>query len=122
MEHLIESHQNGCNIIGIDNSEYLISVAKEFFENVPTLVFHKTEIKDFMQMQIRSSTINKILCYGSISYLDSSTIRLIFDSVNAYLPSVTHFFIGNIPENQKLINFSSRAIRMNLILNHTRQA
>ena len=68
--------QSGCNIIGIDNSEYLILVAKEFFENVPKLFFHSSKIKDFMQnSQISTSSINKILCYGSISYLDSSIIR-----------------------------------------------
>ncbi len=101
--------QNVCNIIGIDNSEYLISVAKEYFENVPTLVFHKSEIKDFMQnAQIGMSNINKILCYGSISYLNSSIIRQTFNSINAYLPSASHFFIGNIPEKSKAKHFFKR--------------
>lgn len=101
--------QNCCYISVIYNSEYLISTAKELFKNISKLVFHKAGIKDFIQnAQISRSNVNKILCYGSTSCLNSSIIRQIFDSVNAYLPSVSHFSVGNMPKRSKSSHFFKR--------------
>ena len=35
-------------LIGVDSSEYLISIAKEYFEKIPKTVFSKSEIKEFL--------------------------------------------------------------------------
>ena len=64
--------------------------------------------------QIGTSSINKILCYGSISYLDSS----MSDSLRfVRLLSISHFFVGNIPERSKADHFFKQGNKNEFDLN-----
>ena len=91
-------------LIGVDNSGYLISIAKEFFEESPNVSFEHTEIVDFLNIltPAKALTFNKALCYGSFSYLEQSIIDNIMTQFNLKFKTVSHFYIGNIPDRTKV--------------------
>ena len=111
-------------LMGIDNSEYLISVAKEFFEDPPKIKFEHSDIIAFMNemMDLKARTFTKCLCYGSFSYLECNIIEHIFEMLESKYKNISHFFIGNIPNLAKANEFFIETIPTNLDLSSSKSA
>ena len=105
-------------LVGIDNSEYLISVAKEFFEDEPRMAFHCNEVKQFLRLQEVDTALKftKAICYGAFSYLSSENIDDLFQCVSAKSLNVSNIYIGNIPDRSRVNNFfvNSKPTDLNL--------
>ncbi|WP_114990348.1 class I SAM-dependent methyltransferase [Synechococcus sp. UW179A] len=100
---------------GIDNSEYLISIAKEFFEESPDISFMHSEIIDFLNSSTptEASKYSKSLCYGSFSYLEQTIIDNILDQFNLKFKAISRFYIGNIPDRSRADVFFKDSIPQN---------
>ena len=94
-------------LVGIDNSKYLVSVAKEFFEDEPRLFFQHTEIEQFMYLQEADKALKftKAICYGAFSYLSSKNINDMFKYISMKFANISKLYIGNIPDRTRMNNF-----------------
>tara|TARA_A100001388_G_scaffold276779_1_gene265547 strand:+ start:88 stop:780 length:693 start_codon:yes stop_codon:yes gene_type:complete len=99
---------NFCNkIYGVDNSEYMISVAKEYFES-NNILFELSEIITFLKKFPYKTSINKVLCYGSFSFFNENLSNNILRIISEIYPSVKTIFIGNLPDISKHEKFFSK--------------
>ena len=91
---------NGCRLHGVDNSEYLISIAKEYFEDQQRVTFQYTTIESFLaQLSVEHGFMfTKSLCYGAFSYFSDEEINHLFAAHNSKLQNVETIYIGNIPD------------------------
>lgn len=106
------------HLVGIDNSEYLISIAKEFFEDEPRMIFEYTEINQFLHSQesAKALTFTKAICYGAFSYLSSKNIDDMFKYFSSKFSNISKLYIGNIPDRSRVNNFfvNSKPLDLNL--------
>ena len=54
--------------LGVDLSEYLISVAKKNFERLPNYVFKQQGAAEYVRSEPQPEKYSKVLCYGSFQY------------------------------------------------------
>lgn len=105
-------------LVGIDNSEYLISIAKEFFEDKPRIIFHYNEVKQFLYLQQADESLKftKAICYGVFSYLSSDNIHDLFKQIGTKFTNISKVYIGNIPDRSRVNNFfvNSKPAELNL--------
>ncbi|MBI3898545.1 MAG: class I SAM-dependent methyltransferase [Gammaproteobacteria bacterium] len=82
--------------LGVDISEYLISVAKKNFEVAPKAIFAVHDVLEYVRQEARPERFTKALCYGSFSYFPAAeeTLRLLFER----FCNVQQLFIGNLPD------------------------
>ena len=93
--------------IGVDFSEYLIGIAKEFFELPETCEFYYDDIIEFCsEHQIASCT--KAYCYGASSYLSNEQISVLLTSLYNNFEGLTQIFIGNCPDKEFKREFFQR--------------
>ena len=95
-------------LYGIDNSEFMISVAKEFFEINNHIVFELDEIMNFLHNFPHKNSINKVVCYGSFSYFNETLSNNILKEIYNFYPSVNDIFIGNLPDINKNDKFFTK--------------
>ncbi len=83
---------------GVDYSEYLIKIAKKYFENKSGFLFTKMNAVDFIKGFKNKKRITKVLCYGTLQYFSEKETRLILNELNNSYPSVKKIFIGALPD------------------------
>lgn len=87
--------------LGVDFSEYLISVAKKHFEALPRYRFEMQDVAEYVRLEPRPERFTKALCYGSFAYFPdpaaSEVLRLLFERFR----NVQSIFIGNLPDKDK---------------------
>ena len=110
--------KNASTLTGIDNSDYLISVAKEFFESKPKSTFVHTEIDSFMEKLSNESALHytKFVCYGAFSYLSERIISSIFKFLDEKFLNTSIFYIGNIPNIEQTSQFFVQKLPSNIEL------
>ena len=91
--------------LGIDLSEYLISVAKKNFEVLPNFRFMQQGAAEYLRHGHQPESYTKILCYGSFQYFPASdaaeVLQILFDKyTNAHA-----VFIGNMPDRDRVATF-----------------
>jgi len=86
---------------GVDLSGFLISVAQEYFQNSPKYEFYNSDIVDFLRNDSQCLKFNKVLCYGSFSYLSEEAAKETLTLLYQRYPNVSHIFIGNLPDYDK---------------------
>jgi SAM-dependent methyltransferase len=98
---------NYCNKgIGVDFSEYLISIANKHFKSANCDYF-LDDVIDFCRTLASAKKITKAVCYGSFSYLEKSRAEELLFLLGVNFKNLTHVYIGNCPDKSKLESFFS---------------
>lgn len=91
--------------LGVDLSEYLISVAKENFEALPHFRFEAQGAKEYVLLETQPERFSKVLCYGSFSYFSATdaaeVLRVLFEKFN----NVEAVYLGNLPDKDRAAEF-----------------
>ena len=91
--------------LGIDLSEYLISVAKKNFESLPHYRFLQQGVAEYVRLELQPERFSEVLCYGSFSYFSAAdaadVLRLLFEKFS----NVQTVYIGNLPDKELAAEF-----------------
>ncbi len=95
--------------LGVDFSEYLITVAKQYFEAPPHFLFLLQSAPEYAVNEPDPTQFTKVLCYGSFSYFPAdSAVRLLRD-LHERFTGVDTVFIGNLPDKDRATDFYKTA-------------
>ena len=94
--------------LGVDYSEYLISVAKREFEQLPDFRFDLADVMDYVIGERAPERFNKVLCYGCFSYFPLAEDLL--SRLYQRFTNVTHVFLGNLPDKARMDHFYRGAL------------
>jgi SAM-dependent methyltransferase len=90
---------NNCNqLLGIDFSEYLISVAKANFEKPPSYFFKEIDAVSYVESEVETGRFTKALCYGCFPYLSFKDAESILRKISERFFNVTTIYVGNLPD------------------------
>jgi dTDP-4-amino-4,6-dideoxygalactose transaminase/SAM-dependent methyltransferase len=96
--------------LGVDLSEYLISVAKSRFEILPNFEFLAKGAAEYLRQEPMPNRFTKALCYGCFPYFSAEDaaeiLRLIFDKFT----NIRQLFVGNLPDLDRAVDFYTRRI------------
>lgn len=89
--------------LGVDFGEYLIDIAKQFFERKGVRDYALGDAEEFVASTSDTQRFTKALCYGSFAYLPdgAALIRNLHDR----FPNVRRVFIGNLPDKSRIKDF-----------------
>jgi len=91
--------------LGVDFSEYLISIANRYFVKPPDQTYILQDVLEFCENPITPHRFSKLVCYGSFSYLEEDIAEKILVLVNNNFPNLQRIFIGNCPDKNLLTDF-----------------
>ncbi len=94
--------------LGVDYSEYLISVAKRDFERLPDFRFEVEDVLDYVNGESAPERFNKVLCYGCFSYFPLAEELL--SRLYQRFTNVSHVFLGNLPDKARIDQFYRGAL------------
>ena len=93
---------NHCRTLTVvDLSEFLISVAQEHFANPPHYTFIQNDMVDYLKNCPDYLQFNKVLCYGSFSYLSENAAVDALSILHNQYSNVHRIYIGNLPDLEK---------------------
>jgi cyclopropane fatty-acyl-phospholipid synthase-like methyltransferase len=92
---------------GVDFSEYLVSIAKKNFEKIPMQTFTVTDAVDYVENKLGGEGYTKALCYGAFAYFSVEKAQRLLAGVFDNFPNVDLFFIGNLPDKDKVDLFAA---------------
>ena len=108
-------------IIGIDPSNFLISIANKYFAEEKKFSFRVGEsanIAEILDLKERMK-IEHILCYGVFPYLSQTEIDELFAEFATW-PSLEKIYLGNLPDYDRKENFFTEYPKPeHLLRNHT---
>lgn len=91
--------------LGVDLSEYLISIAKNNFERLPHYQFVMQGAAEYVRQESNPERFSKALCYASFCYFPAAdateVLRILFDKFT----NVQTVFIGNLPDKDRAGEF-----------------
>lgn len=93
---------------GVDQSSYLIDIAKSDFEEKNLFTFCCSDVMDYISSEIEPEKYTKVLCYGSFSYFFNA--GEILSLLNSKFKNVEVVFIGNLPDLDKVKLFYKDSI------------
>lgn len=93
---------NDCSqMLGIDFSKYLISVAKTNFENPPFFTFKESDAASYVNIEPEPARFTKALCYGCFSYLKFAEAEHVLRQISKRFLNIKTLFIGNLPDRER---------------------
>ena len=92
-------------LVGIDYSEYLVSVAKENFERKPEFTFNVGDAGRFIANYWNKPVITKALCYGTFQYFSPRVSRNMLMRLNKEYKNLKIVFLGNLPDKSRADQF-----------------
>jgi SAM-dependent methyltransferase len=93
---------------GVDFSEYLIGVAREFFMHNKVKAYVEGDILDFLKSCSDCKDYTHVLCYGVFSYLPKIRAQEFFKVMVKNFPNVKSVFVGNLPDADKADSFFAK--------------
>ncbi|GLQ93200.1 class I SAM-dependent methyltransferase [Dyella acidisoli] len=87
--------------LGVDNSEYLISVALANFGKPPEFNFSLSDAAEYIQTEQNPDRFTKALCYGSFSYFTTQDARTVLQGLSERFTKVKKLYIGNLPDKAR---------------------
>jgi SAM-dependent methyltransferase len=93
--------------LGVDLSEYLISVANQHFARPPQYTFIAHDAAEYVRSESRPERFTKALCYGSFSYFPAAADVL--RALREKFINIKTVFIGNLPDRDLKDIFYSKA-------------
>jgi len=103
--------------LGVDFSEYLISVAKANFEKQPQFEFMDSDAVSYIDWEPEPIRFTKALCYGCFTYLTFSDAECFLQRLFDRFINVGTFFIGNLPDKERAHFFYTNKTGLKNILN-----
>lgn len=100
---LFFEHCNGG--LGVDFSEYLISIANKYFAAPPNQTYILQDAVEFCKNPIAPLRFSKAVCYGSFSYLEQDSAEALLCLLNSNFPDLERIFIGNCPDRNLLAEY-----------------
>lgn len=94
-------------LIGIDYSDYLISVAEEYFAKPPRQRFLCQDVASFVEGTCEAGRFTKILCYGSFAYFTPDDATSMLRGIADRFDRVTTVLLGNLPDRRRARDFYS---------------
>lgn len=91
--------------LGVDLSEYLISVAKKNFEALPRYGFVAQGAAEYVRSEPRPERFTKALCYGSFSYFPAVDAAEVLHALFEKFINIETVFIGNLPDKDRAADF-----------------
>ena len=91
--------------LGVDFSEYLISIAISNFKKSSKEDFLLKDIIEFVQNYHHPKIFTKAVCYGSIQYLHKQSAFKLFRNIRNRFCNIQKLFIGNVPNKQFMKDF-----------------
>ena len=101
------------SIYGIDRSEYLISVANEFFAG-DNMIFSVGDIRSLDFKALSDHKINKALMYGVSSFISDSDLSVFIQEL-ARLGKI-RLFIGNVRDIKHAQSFFKKDVPADILL------
>jgi cyclopropane fatty-acyl-phospholipid synthase-like methyltransferase len=93
---------NDCaQLLGIDFSEYLISVAKTNFEKAPFYIFKEIDAVSYLDWELKACRFTKALCYGCLPYLSFREAEHILRRLSEKFSHIKTIYIGNLPDKKR---------------------
>jgi SAM-dependent methyltransferase len=97
-------------LMGVDLSEFLISVAKENFESAPHFRFEHSDAVAYLRAETSPERFSKALCYGSFSYFSQDAARETLCLLHDKFSHIKSVFIGNLPDKDLAASFYTQAM------------
>ncbi len=96
----LSSHLFGdCSaFVGVDYSEYLIDVAREFFQQEPLFRFVVADADVYMLGETDPGRFTRFLCYWSLAYFSAETTRTVLTELHDRFTNVAIAYLGNLPD------------------------
>ena len=91
--------------VGVDFSEYLISIAKNEFKTRESEEYILQDVIQFLKTFQDSNRFTKALCYGAFMFLPRENAKELLMILRERFKKINKFVIGNIPDKGKLNNF-----------------
>jgi hypothetical protein len=91
--------------LGVDFSDYLISVANASFSSSPRHNYILSDVVDFCDSPISPERFTKAVCYGAFSYIENSRAIDMLFSLRRNFPNLAKVFIGNCPDKAHMSDF-----------------
>jgi hypothetical protein len=97
-KHLFES----CgDYLGVDFSEFLISVAKKNFEKLPHYAFTLSGAAEYVRQESNPDRFTKVLCYAGFCYFPPNDAVEVLQTLNRKFSNVQRVFVGNLPDRDR---------------------
>lgn len=90
---------------GTDISEYLIYIAKKYFEQENKYEFHQASALEFVNQYPAPEKFTKFLCYAVFQYFSVTDATALLSGIRKKFPNVEILFIGNIPDRTRCSGF-----------------
>jgi len=87
--------------LGVDNSEYLISVALANFAKPPNFDFLVSGAAEYVREEQDPKRFTKALCYGSFSFFTASDAHTVLRELSGRFTKVKKLYIGNLPDKDR---------------------
>jgi len=91
--------------LGVDLSEYLISVAKKNFERLPRHRFAMQGVAEYVRQEPHPERFSKALCYASFCYFPAADAAEVLHTLFDKFTNVQTVFIGNLPDKDRAGEF-----------------
>lgn len=84
--------------VGVDISEYLISIARKNFEVLPSHRYVVQDAAQYLRTEPNPSRFSKVLCYAGFQYFPAAQAAEVLNSIYQRFTNVRTVFMGNLPD------------------------
>jgi SAM-dependent methyltransferase len=84
--------------VGVDISEYLISIARKNFEILPNYRYVAQGAAEFLRRAANPGRFSKVLCYAGFQFLAATEAVEVLHALHRNFDNVQTVFIGNVPD------------------------
>ncbi|PKY11246.1 hypothetical protein B1757_05505 [Acidithiobacillus marinus] len=91
--------------LGVDISEYMISMAKWSFERQPTHVFAVQHGVEYVHQEGHPERFTRALCYAGFQYFSDPDAIDLLATLHKRFSHLERMFIGNLPDKECVTNF-----------------
>lgn len=91
--------------LGVDASEYLISVARKHFGARAGVEYQVANAADLVHALPDPERFTKLLCYGAFMYLSDPEAQAVLSGVRRRFSNVERCFLGNLPNRDRALDF-----------------
>lgn len=87
--------------LGIDISDYMISVAKKHFEVLPHYRYAVQGAAEYVSNEPQARRFSHVLCYAGFQYFSADEASQILHAIFDRFTNVRGMFIGNVPDKAR---------------------
>lgn len=96
---------DGCvEYLGVDFSDYLISVAQRKFQR-SGFAFVASDAIAYLRAETEPARFNKALCYAMLSYFPDEQAQALLTELAVRFTGIATLFLGNLPDRERAYRF-----------------